>query len=138
MSKIEENEQFRIDLSYNLNVDGYNYFKGDLFDDILKENSDLLDMYPVLKIEYNSDGSRKSIIEILDSLEKESHNNKRTEDELYDIGVCIFGDYFVINDEKENLELLNNYKTDNEIVNYMKNYLFYKYTNALKNKEKGV
>lgn len=138
MSKIDENEQFSIDYSYDLNVDGYNYFKGDLFDDILKENPDLLDEYPILKIEYNSDGTRKSIIEILDAIEKESQTNNRTEDELYDIGVCIFGDYFVVKDEKENLELLDNYKTNNEIALYLKNYLFSKYSNSLKNKEKGV
>lgn len=41
-----------------------------LFDKLLKENLDILDDFPILQIEYNSDGSKKSDQEILDNINK--------------------------------------------------------------------
>lgn len=38
------------------------------FDEIIKDNPDKLEKYPILKVEYNDDGSRKSIVQIFREL----------------------------------------------------------------------
>lgn len=73
-----------------LNIDGYYYDKYEIFDDILESKPELLIKYPVLQIEYNKNGSKKEICEILSSLEYELNIGKRTADEVIAISDCIF------------------------------------------------
>ena len=72
--KLKEKEAFRVSLSNCLNIDGYNYEKGELFDYVLSENLDLLNTYPILQIEYKQNGERKNMIEVLKALEYELNN----------------------------------------------------------------
>lgn len=114
--KLKEKEQFRLSASYYLNINGYDYEKGILFDDIIFQNPTLLAKYPVLQIEYNSDGTRKEMIEILESLEKELSNGVRTEDEIVAISGCIFGEFYEVKDISTTLETLKKYVPKNKVI----------------------
>lgn len=115
-TKLEEKETFRISLSNFLNIGGYNYEKGELFDSILSENLDLLDKYPILQIEYNKNGNRKNIVEILKALECELNDNKRSEEEIVSIARCIFGDSYIVEDTSSLLEQLKTFKPTTKTI----------------------
>lgn len=115
-AKLEEKETFRISLSNSLNIDGYNYEKGELFDSILSENLDLLDKYPILQIEYNKNGDRKNIVEILKALECELNDNKRSEEEIVSIARCIFGNFYIVEDTSSLLGQLKTFIPTTKIV----------------------
>ena len=87
---IEEKKCKKIMSATQLNIDGYYYDKYEIFDDILESKPELLIKYPVLQIEYNKNGSKKEICEILSSLEYELNIGKRTADEVIAISDCIF------------------------------------------------
>lgn len=114
--KLEEKEIFRISLSNRLNIDGYNYDKGEIFDSILPENLDLLDAYPILQIEYNRDGYRKNMLEILKSLEHETNSNKRSEEEIISIAGCIFGESYVVDDVPGLLDQLKSFTPTTKVI----------------------
>lgn len=115
-TKLEEKETFRISLSNFLNIGGYNYEKGELFDSILSENLDLLDKYHILQIEYNKNGNRKNIVEILKALECELNDNKRSEEEIVSIARCIFGDSYIVEDTSSLLEQLKTFKPTTKTI----------------------
>ena len=52
----------------------------------LKNNLDLLNKYPILMVEYNKDGSKKQVEEIIKSI----NNLGKTEEERLSIYSCIF------------------------------------------------
>ena len=116
MEKLDETEQFRISIASYLNVNGYNYEKGILFDDIIEKNQDLLTKFPVLQIEYDNFGKRKTMLDILKSLEKELDQNKRTKEEIFAISNCIFGEFYEVKDINETLNSLNKYIFKNPII----------------------
>ena len=116
MEKLDEKEQFRISMSSYLNIDGYNYQKGDLFDDIITKNLGLLTKYPVLQIEYDNFGKRKTMLDILKSLNEELEQNKRTKEEIIGISNCIFGEFYEVKDIKEVLNSLNEYTFKNPVI----------------------
>lgn len=122
-TKLEEKETFRISLSSSLNIDGYNYEKVEIFDSILSENLDLLDKYPILQVEYNKNGDRKNMIEILESLEYELSNSKRSEEEIISIARCIFGESYVVDDISSLLEQLRNFTPTSKTILEIEKYL---------------
>jgi len=118
---INENEQKRLYYANYINIDGNNYIKGYIFDEILSENADLIDEYPVLNIEYDKNGKRKSNLDILKSLEEELISAKRTEAEIYGISYCIFDNYYEEINIEETINDLKKFETDNNIMNEIKN-----------------
>ena len=116
MNKLDENEQIRVAMSSHLNIDGYDYEKGILFDDILEKNPNLLFEYPILQIEYDSFGLRKSMLDILKSLEDEINQNKRSKDEIIGIANCIFGEYYEVKDLTETLNSLKKSNFQNSVI----------------------
>lgn len=116
VEKLDEAEQFRISMSSYLNVDGYDYEKGILFDDIIGKNPDLLTKFPVLQIEYDNFGKRKPMLDILISLDEELNQNKRTNEEIIGISNCIFGEFYEVKDITETLNSLNKYTFQNPII----------------------
>lgn len=115
-TELKEKENFKILHSYYLNINGYNYEKGILFDDVLLRNTNLLTKYPVLEIEYNKDGSRKELLEILKSLENELIKNQRTEEEIIGIANCIFGEFYEVENVSETLRSLTEYVPQDKTI----------------------
>lgn len=116
MQKLKETEDFRISMSYFLNVGGYNYEKGILFDDIIQSNLDLLTKYPVLKIEYDIYGKRKSMLNILKAFAEELDNNKRSEEEIIGISNCIFNKFYEVKNIAETIKTLTEYHFQNPVI----------------------
>ena len=116
MAKLDETEQFKIAMASHLNVDGYNYEKGILFDDIIQKNNNLLNQYPVLQIEYDNLGKRKTMLDILKSMEDELNQNRRTKEEIMKISNCIFGEFYEVKDIDETLNSLINYHFQNSVI----------------------
>ena len=105
--RLEDNEMFRFSLAHFLNIDGKDFEKGQLFDEVIEEHPEILSKYPIFNIEYQKDGKRKGIIEILEALDHEAVS--RNEDEISDIANCIFGEYYVVDDAVEMLTQLKQY-----------------------------
>ena len=116
MAKLDETEQFKIAMASYLNVNGYNYEKGILFDDIIQKNNNLLNQYPVLQIEYDNLGKRKTMLDILKSMEDELNQNRRTKEEIMKISNCIFGEFYEVKDIDETLNSLINYHFQNSVI----------------------
>ena len=119
LKKIKEKKIRRIMSANQLNIDGYYYDKYEIFDDILEFKPELLIKYPVLQIEYNKNGSKKEISEILSSLEYELNIGKRTADEVIAISDCIF-EFYSVKDVNQTLEMVKLYNSDNLIINKIK------------------
>lgn len=67
-------------------INGETIKKSTIFDNIIKNNLDLLNKYPILMVEYNKDGSKKQVEEIIKSI----NNLGKTEEERLSIYSCIF------------------------------------------------
>lgn len=132
-SSLDDEAKFRYSLAHFLNIAGVDYEKGKLFDDFVSMYPELIERYPVLKIEYNLDGSRKSVVEILKQLEYEIRIGKRTCAEAIDISSIIFGEYFVVHDAREALEGLRDYVPEQKAVLQLENELAGELSDFLKN-----
>ena len=113
---LEEEENFRISLSRYLNIDGENYDKGDLFDNLIQEEPTILRKYPILNIEYKQDGTRRNVVEIFQELEFEVISGKRDSEEIKAIAECIFQEGSVIENAEETIKMLNDYIPGDTII----------------------
>lgn len=121
--RLEDNEIFRFSLAHFLNIDGEDFEKGQLFDSIVAEHPEIIMKYPIFNVEYHPDGSRKGVIQILESLDREAMT--RNEYEISAIANCIFGEYYVVDDAVEMLSSLKQYvpnhtailETEKRIIN---------------------
>ena len=116
IDKLDEKEKQAISLSNFLNIGGYYYDKGEIFDSVLSEDPELLEKYPILKIEYEDNGNKKNMIDILSSLEYESTIHKRSDQEIISISKCIFGESYLVDDIPNLLNQLNNFVPTTEVV----------------------
>lgn len=76
----------------NIPINGEEIKKSILFDNIIKNNLDLLNKYPILRVEYNNDGSKKNEEEIIKSI----NNLDNSEEERLSIYSCIFENKYEI------------------------------------------
>ena len=138
IKKYQYNEVALLDILIDLIVNSYYYNKGEVYDSVLSENIDLLEEYPILKIEYDENGTRKNMIDILKSLEYESTIHKRSDREITSISDCIFKEYYLVDDIPNLLNQLNNFVPTTEVVLQVKNQLIKElemYNNEIANKE---
>lgn len=80
-----------IDVLDTVKINGEEKSKVQLFDELLKKEPSIIERYPILQIEYNIDGTRKTLVQILDSLELK-YSTDRDEDEASSIANCILRD----------------------------------------------
>lgn len=119
----------RLSESHNVTINGNVLNKFELFDTILMNNPNIMELHPIFKIEYTPNGSKKNIIQILQSLENELSSNRRTEEEIISIANCIFNDSYTITDPMIEVQILgdfisnSNNKTIIEIKNNLMNRL---------------
>ena len=121
--KLDEREKTCISISDVINIDGYNYEKSYLIDQIIEHTPNILINYPVLQIEYCRDGKRKDIVDILKTMEENLNNRSRTEEEILGISTCIFGDSYQIKDIEETINNLSEYTPQNPLMGKIKNNL---------------
>lgn len=79
-----------INVLNTVEINGEEKDKIQLFDELLRKNPSLIEEYPVFQIEYNFDGTKKSLAQILDSLEAK-YSIDKDEDEASSIANCILG-----------------------------------------------
>ena len=89
----------RIQDSKTINIDGEEKNKSQLFDEILMREPELLMKHPILQIEYNPDGSRKTLGKVLASIEQK-YTIDKNEEEILGIANCIFCDVQSISDNE--------------------------------------
>ena len=126
-------EQERLKSSKFIEIDGTKKDKKILFDEIIIKNPKLISKHPILALEYNLDGTKKEIAEILKALERkyEEDGNKL---ELQSVATCIFED--IKNIDKDSFEELSKYNTNNLfIMNIKEKLLSLKQMSLLQQKE---
>ena len=116
IDKLDEKEKQALSLSNSLNIGGYYYDKGEIFDSVLSENTELLEKFPILKIEYDDSGNKKTMIDILKSLEYESIIHKRSDEEIISISRCIYEESYLVDAIPNLLNQLNNFVPTTEVV----------------------
>ena len=102
-------------------INGEEKSKVQLFDDLLIKDPSIIEQYPILQIEYNIDGTRKTLVQILDSLELK-YSTDRDEDEASSIADCILRDIQEISEFEYN-ELSKYTSNSTFISNMIKQFL---------------
>lgn len=95
----------------------------DTFFEILKNNPNLLEKYPILKLEYTEEGKRKGSFEILDEFEQELDKIKKGELKVEDSNIHVLseilkrkGNYFGLKNLWDDSKKLLEYETDNPVI----------------------
>ena len=110
-----------INVLNTVEINGEEKDKIQLFDELLRKNPSLIEEYPVFQIEYNFDGTKKSLAQILDSLEAK-YSIDKDEDEASSIANCILGDIQEISEFEYN-ELARYTSNSTFISNMVKQFL---------------
>ena len=110
-----------INVLNTVEINGVEKDKIQLFDELLRKNPSLIEKYLVFQIEYNFDGTKKSLAQILDSLEAK-YSIDKDEDEASSIANCILGDIQEISEFEYN-ELARYTSNSTFISNMVKQFL---------------
>lgn len=81
----------KIDVLDTIEINGEEKNKVQMFDELLRKEPSIIEQYPILQIEYNFDGTKKSLSQIMHSLELKCLTDK-DEDEVSSIANCILED----------------------------------------------
>lgn len=110
-----------INVLNTVNINGEEKDKVQLFDELLRKDPSIIKQYPIFQIEYNSDGTKKYLAQILDSLEAK-YSTDKDEDEASSIANCILGDIQEISEFEYN-ELARYTSNSTFISNMVKQFL---------------
>lgn len=106
----------KIDVLDTVKIKGEEKNKVQLFDELLRKEPSIVEQYPILQIEYNNDGTKKTLIKILDSLELK-YSTDRDEDEASSITDCILRDIQEISEFEYNE--LSKYTSNSAFISNM-------------------
>lgn len=111
----------KIDVLDTVKIKGKEKNKVQLFDELLRKEPSIVEQYPILQIEYNFDGTKKSLAQIMHSLELK-YSIDRDEDEASSITDCILEDIQEISEFEYNE--LSKYTSNSAFIsNMIKNFL---------------
>ena len=110
-------EKQRLKSSKSIIINDKKVSKKDLFEKFLIEDPELIKRHPILSVEYNSDGTRKEIVSILESLATKYEEDENAS-ELQDVANCIIDDLTEF-DEHE-LKNLEDFVSDSALIMNLK------------------
>lgn len=110
-------EKQRLKSSKSIIINDKKVSKKDLFEKFLIEDPELIKRHPILSVEYNSDGTRKEIVSILESLATKYEEDENAI-ELQDVANCIIDDLTEF-DEHE-LKNLEDFVSDSALIMNLK------------------
>ena len=110
-------EKQRLKSSKSIIINDEKVSKKDLFEKFLMEDPELIKRHPILSVEYNSDGTRKEIVSILESLATKYEEDENAI-ELQDVANCIIDDLTEF-DEHE-LKNLEDFVSDSALIMNLK------------------
>ncbi len=102
-------------------INGEEKNKVQIFDELLRKEPSIIEQYPILQIEYNLDGTKKALSQIMHSLELKCSTDK-DEDEASSIADCILRDIQEISEFEYN-ELSKYTSNSTFISNMIKQFL---------------
>ena len=102
-------------------INGEERNKSQLFDELLIKDPSIIEEYPVLQVEYNSDGTKKTLVQLFDSLESKLLTDK-DEDEVLSIANCILREIQEISENEYN-GLVSYTSNDTSISNIVQQFL---------------
>ena len=102
-------------------INGEEKNKVQMFDELLRKEPSIIEQYPILQIEYNLDGTKKALSQIMHSLELKCSTDK-DEDEASSIADCILRDIQEISEFEYN-ELSKYTSNSTFISNMIKQFL---------------